>query len=1191
MDTRLFIIKISIYTLLIITTLDQQQTNRSGSTPNKRDYLFHRNNQLWKFNHKTCFEIRTDVQIIIINSLIQPITLIKPNKRLKHGQVPFISGIKNRNKWLAIILLLSGDIELNPGPPTLRHNNKNLEICETCNKRCTNKNAIKCDNCQHLIHKNCIGMMNNQVVKGMQNNSVSWICADCGAPNHSTTFFNNSLLGTSNKFSLLEDSKITPDFQPKSTSTPKEKTKKNNQNKKQKTLKKKNNQQNKQKSKRFNLTNLVINFQSLKNKKAELHHMTHEYKPDIIIGTETWLTPDIKNTELLLDDYNVYRKDRNNNKRGGGVLIAVKNNITSELIQSKEGQNNESIYCKIKTADQKTLIIGSIYRPPNTKIEEITKICQELTSIVNSNKKSLYWIGGDFNLPEIDWMSESCKAQNKINDTFLDTIKMLGLKQTINFKTHDENILDLFLTNNPGLITYQKPIAGLGDHEAIIINSNITAERKKTKPHKIFLWNKCNITNAQKEITEMTQKFLKTFNKDSNVNEMWTFLKKRIEEIIEKHVPTKMTSKKHQQPWFTTLTNRLTRKKKRWFQRMKNTNSERVKNKYKEIKRTTQKALRSAHSEYVKNMICNDNKDNKKLWTYIKSKRQEQVGIPDLIDDNNKTIKDPKEKANILNNQFSNVFSNPEPEIICKNNPNLEHAYSQMNAINVKKEGVLKLLLNIKENKATGPDGIPGRILKLCAPEIVDAYVLLFQTSLDQGKVPNDWKDANIIPIFKKGNKTKAENYRPVSLTSITCKLLEHIIHSNIMDHLDKNNILNKIQHGFRQKRSCETQLITTINDLSNCLNERGQTDAILLDFSKAFDKVDHLGLINKMKNYGISDNLIHWTKSFLIGRNQKVTVEGVESNTLRVKSGVPQGTVLGPLFFLLYINDINLNLTPGTKMRLFADDSLLYRQIRSTEDCEILQNDLNILQNWEKKWKMEFHPQKCQLLTITKKQNPIKAKYYVHGEALSQTKSAKYLGVIIDSELNWKDQNKAVCKKANSILAFLKRNISNCPQPIKEKCYKTLVKPILEYGCCVWDPHTKKYIEELEKTHKNAARFVTNNYNYISGNTKNNMNKLGWIPLEEQRARNKVNLFYKGIHNTIDIPTDQYQTISHRIKTRQNECQMYNIPYSKINCHLHSFFPSTIRLWNSVPTGIKASETTEAFKQALTHITLKSKY
>ena len=181
-------------------------------------------------------------------------------------------------------------------------------------------------------------------------------------------------------------------------------------------------------------------------------------------------------------------------------------------------------------------------------------------------------------------------------------------------------------------------------------------------------------------------------------------------------------------------------------------------------------------------MLNEDNKNNKKLWSYIKRKRQEDVGIPDLIDDENNLIKDPKLKANVLNNQFAKVFSKPEPEITHENNHNEKNKYKKMKNINVKRKGVLKLLSEIKEHKATGPDRIPGKFLKECALEIVEAYVLLFQASIDQGKVPQGCKSANIIPLFKKGNKRKAENYRPVSLTSITCKLLEHIMHSNTMD-------------------------------------------------------------------------------------------------------------------------------------------------------------------------------------------------------------------------------------------------------------------------------------------------------------------------------------------------------------------------------------------------------------------------
>ena len=188
---------------------------------------------------------------------------------------------------------------------------------------------------------------------------------------------------------------------------------------------------------------------------------------------------------------------------------------------------------------------------------------------------------------------------------------------------------------------------------------------------------------------------------------------------------------------------------------------------------------------------------------------------------------------------------------------------------------------------------------------------------------------------------------------------------SNISDHLDEFHVLDNAQHGFRKRRSCATQLINTLNDFADCLNKSEQIDAILLDFSKAFDKVDHEGLLLKLDHLGIRNSLLSWIRSFLIGRTQKVLVEGKASNPKPVISGVPQGTVLGPLFFLIYINDISEGLSKGTKLKLFADDSLLYRIIRSAKDVLALQNDLNLLQAWEIEWKMEFHPGKFQLIRI----------------------------------------------------------------------------------------------------------------------------------------------------------------------------------------------------------------------------------
>ena len=360
---------------------------------------------------------------------------------------------------------------------------------------------------------------------------------------------------------------------------------------------------------------------------------------------------------------------------------------------------------------------------------------------------------------------------------------------------------------------------------------------------------------------------------------------------------------------------------------------------------------------------------------------------------------------------------------------------------------------------------------------MADVFRTLFQASLNQGVVPPDWKNANIVPLFKKGDKSNPANYRPISLTSLTCKILEHVVYSSVMTHFEKYSILDDAQHGFRKNRSCVSQLISTMDDFANSLKNQKQTDAILLDFSKAFDKVDHLGLLSKLEHLGIRGPLLEWTSSFLIGRKQRVVVDGQASPHSDVLSGVPQGTVLGPLFFLVYINDISKGLSQGTFIRLFADDSLLYRQINSPKDCETLQKDLDILQNWESKFKMEFHPEKCNLLQITNKRKPIDFIYKIHNTPLSKTDSAKYLGVVIDSKLCWRPHYSNLIKTCKNTLSFIKRNLPKASFSVKNRCYTTLIRPKAEYASAVWDPHHKTHINNIEKIQKSAARFVTNNW------------------------------------------------------------------------------------------------------------------
>ena len=344
-----------------------------------------------------------------------------------------------------------------------------------------------------------------------------------------------------------------------------------------------------------------------------------------------------------------------------------------------------------------------------------------------------------------------------------------------------------------------------------------------------------------------------------------------------------------------TKTRRLTRQKNRAFIKAKSSRNARDTRRYKKLKTACQRTIREAHDTYVHDVIGQSAKENpKKFWSYIEGKKQESSGVSPLRNVDGVIHSEANVKANILNRQFVSVFTKEDTANIPDKGPS---PYASMEGITVTLNGVEKLLRNLKPDKATGPDMIPSRLLKQLSAEIAPALALVFQSSLDCGRVPRDWTMAHVVALIKKGDKSTSSNYRPVSLTSICSKVMEHILHSSIMDHLEEHNILTDAQHGFRCKRSCETQLIATIQELARELSEGKQLDVILLDFAKAFDKVPHQRLLYKLNYYGVRGQTLSWIESFLRDRKQHVLVEGAKSDEAEVTSGVPQKHCSGPPF------------------------------------------------------------------------------------------------------------------------------------------------------------------------------------------------------------------------------------------------------------------------------------------------------
>ena len=648
-------------------------------------------------------------------------------------------------------------------------------------------------------------------------------------------------------------------------------------------------------------------------------------------------------------------------------------------------------------------------------------------------------------------------------------------------------------------------------------------------------------------------------------------------QALSKYVPSKNISSKYSFPWINGHVKKMILKRRKLYTSLTKNNVRPRENEiYTRFNKLVNSQVEEAYWNHVNNLFdsqATDKENKKNLFKFIKSKKKDQHGIPTLKH-HGELISDSKPKANLLNEYFSSMFTSSDQAIPDKG----ISPYPSMSDINITANGVNKLLSDLRTNKAHGPDGIPAKLLKTVANELSPALVSLFQQSLNTGIFPKELKKANIAPIHKKGSKSSVENYRPISLTCILSKCFEHIIASQLMNHLEKNDILSPKQHGFRKNKSTVSQLLLTSDDFAKTLNFRSQTDSILLDFSKAFDRVSHKHLLYKLDFYGIRGNYLKWTKSFLGDRYQRVVVDGKASAFTKVLSGVPQGTVLGPLFFLCFINDLPDRVT--SQIRLFADDAILYRQIDSPSDQQDLQNDLNILVDWSKAWLMDFNPQKCVTITITHKKKPCVFDYTINGQTLQNVKSHPYLGVHLDSKLTWTTHIDLMVGKATRSLNFLSRNLYNCPPHVKETAYNIYIRPQLEYASPVWSPQYSSHISKLEKVHARAARFVSGRYSRTDSLT-NILQSLCWSSLQNRRDIIDITYCHKILHNYLHVPTQQ-TFIPHNSNTRSNKQPFQNL-YGHTDAYTHSYFPRTIRKWNKLPPDITQIENPDAFKKVVT--------
>ena len=373
-------------------------------------------------------------------------------------------------------------------------------------------------------------------------------------------------------------------------------------------------------------------------------------------------------------------------------------------------------------------------------------------------------------------------------------------------------------------------------------------------------------------------------------------------------------------------------------------------------------------------------------------------------------------------------------------------------------------------------------------------------------------------------------------------------------------------------------QLINTLEEMSRSLNNKKQIDVIILDFEKAFDTVAHRRLLMKLEYYGVNGSVHRWIEQWLVGRTQCVVVEGSKSSDQSVDSGVPQGTVLGPIMFLIYINDIANGVSSSTK--LFADDGLLFREITSQDDARELQKDLTSVTSWSKTWQMRFNPSKCHILRMYRGKKIITHDYTMLGHKLTSVENHPYLGVELDQSLSWKPHIDKITSKAHNTLNFLRRNMYRSPQKTKEAAYKTLVRPLVEYCGSAWDPGAVGQIKQVEAVQRKAARFVTGNWSWHTSVTSL-LHELKWRSLQERRLTRRLVLMYQAHHGMSAVAIPPYVHQPERIPPRKHHLQ-YSQLATRINTYDDSFWPRTIKSWNLLPPHIIDSITPEQFRDLL---------
>ena len=904
-----------------------------------------------------------------------------------------------------------------------------------------------------------------------------------------------------------------------------------------------------------NVKILYTNARSLTSgtRREEIELLIKRENIDIVGITETWGKLDITDSEMSFTDYKLYRKDRAsiNDRKGGGVALYVKNSFQSVEWEELNSRPCESVWCKVYVDKNDYILAGVCYRSPEADDCEINELFHTIKLACDTNQPVL--IMGDFNYPNINWMS--LEADNK-GQKFVKLVLDCYLEQHVHKPTRNENILDLILSSELPIkddIRVLPPV-DKSDHNVLICNFECRAEHKKSK--KKLCYNQANY--------EDMRTFIKSKLENVNYTAMsafaiWNYLSEVLQVAVKKFVPERMVTCKQNKPlWMTSHVLKNVKKKHHLWKKWRARKDDKTELLYKKQANLASKAVRLAKRNFERKIAQNIKSDSKSFFTYVRSKTRVRSTVGPLLNNNGILVNENQGMSELLNAFFASVFTSEKKDYL----PTIKNVFCGVNSqklctFNITSDMVKMKLSKLKMNKAPGIDQIGTRMLIEIAEEISDTVTELFNKSLHLGEIPQDWKLANVTPVFKKGKKTDPSNYRPVSLTVILCKVFESIMRDKMLDHLVRYELIKETQHGFVKKKSCLTNLLVFLEELTKYLDSGYPVDVIYLDFQKAFDKVPHQRLITKLAAHGFDGDILNWIENWLADRKQRVVINGQFSGWRDVLSGVPQGSVLGPLLFVIYINDIDESVV--SRALKFADDTKIYHTVNTSSDIEMLRSDLCNLFSWSTEWQMLFNVEKCHVMHLGYG-NP-RVDYIMDGKRLETVTEEKDLGVFVSEDLKWEKQCSYAVSKANKVLGMIKRNFVDRSKEIIIPLYKSLVRPHLEYCSQIWNPHFNKDVKLIEGVQRRATKLVQG-MEHLSYDSR--LKELGLMRLSSRRIRSDLIETFKITSGMYNISKDEFFEFDdggrrgHSKKLLKKRC--------RLDVRKYTFSNRVVDKWNSLP-------------------------